>query len=124
MAAGERIAAHVGEGMWFELSTLQRYLDISLALMEREGRNVFAGHESEIQDSGEVRECVLWDKVTIERGARVSRAVLGDGVRVRSNQIVQGAVMVRADLVAGKTSPAKAMKGYQHDDKFVVPLSQ
>lgn len=124
MAAGERIAAHVGEGMWFELSTLQRYLDISLALMEREGRDVFAGQESEIQDSGEVRECVLWDKVTIERGARVSRAVLGDGVRVRSNQIVQGAVMVRADLVAGITPPAKAMKGYQQHDKFVVPLSQ
>jgi hypothetical protein len=32
--------------------------------------------------------------------------------------------MVRADLVAGKTPPAKAMKGYQHDDKFVVSLSQ
>jgi NDP-sugar pyrophosphorylase family protein len=124
MAAGERIAAHVGEGMWFELSTLQRYLDISLALMKREGRDVFAGHESEIQDPGEVRESVLWNKVTVERGARVARAVLGDGVRVSSNQIVQGAVMVRADLVAGKTPPAKAMKGYQHDDKFVVPLSQ
>src|SRR5690349_12356781 len=107
MAAGERIAAHVGDGMWYELSTLERYLDISLALMEREGRDVFAGHESEIEDFGEVRECVLWDNVTVEGGARVSRAVLGDRVRVRSNQIVQGAVMVRADLVAGKTPPAK-----------------
>jgi NDP-sugar pyrophosphorylase family protein len=124
MAAGERIAAHVGDGMWYELSTLERYLDISLALMEREGRDVFAGHESKIEDFGEVRECVLWDNVTIEGGARVSRAVVGDGVRIRSNQIVQGAVMVRADLVAGKTPPAKARKGYQQDDKFVVPLSQ
>jgi NDP-sugar pyrophosphorylase family protein len=124
MVAGERVAAHVGAGMWYELSTLQRYLDISLALMEREGRDVFVGDESEIEDVGEVRQCVLWDKVTVERGARVSRAVVGDGVRVRSDQIVQGAVVVRADLVAGKTQPAKAMKGYQHDDKFVVPLSQ
>jgi NDP-sugar pyrophosphorylase family protein len=124
MAAGERIAAHVGDGMWYELSTLQRYLDISLALMEREGRDVFVGDGSEIEDRGEVREAVLWDKVNIERGARVSRAVLGDGVRVRTNQIVQGAVIVRADLVAGKTPPAKAMKGYQDDDKFVVSLSQ
>jgi NDP-sugar pyrophosphorylase family protein len=124
MVAGERVAAHVGAGMWYELSTLQRYLDISLALMEREGRDVFVGAESEIEDLGEVRQCVLWDKVTVERGARVSRAVVGDGVRVRSDQIVQGAVVVRADLVAGKTQPAKAMKGYQHDDKFVVPLSR
>ncbi len=124
MTAGERIAAHVGEGIWYELSTLQRYLDISLALMAREGRDVFVGDESEIEDVGEVREAVLWDKVTVESGARVARAVLGDGVRVRSNQVVQGAVIVRADLIAGKTPPAKAMKGYQRDDKFVVPLSQ
>jgi NDP-sugar pyrophosphorylase family protein len=124
MAAGERIAAHVGEGMWYELSTLQRYLDISLSLMEREGRDVFVGDETKIEDVGEVRESVLWDDVTVESGARVTRAVLGDGVRVRSNQIVQGAVIVRADLVAGKAVPAKAMKGYQHDDTFVVPLSQ
>lgn len=124
MAAGERIAAHVGEGMWFELSTLQRYLDISLALLEREGRDVFAGGGSEIEDIGEVRECVLWDNVAVEAGARVSRAVLGDGVRVRANEVVQGAVIVRADLVAGQTRPAKAMKGYQREDKFVVPLSQ
>ena len=124
MAAGERIAAHVGDGMWYELSTLRRYLDISLALMEREGRDVFVGDESEIEDGGEVRECVLWDNVTVERGARVSRAVIGDGVSIRSDQVVQGAVIVRADLVAGKTPPAKAMKGYQHDDKFVVSLSQ
>ena len=43
MAKGERIAAHVGEGMWHELSTLQRYLDISLALLAAQDRNVFAG---------------------------------------------------------------------------------
>ena len=124
MAAGERIAAHVGAGMWFELSTLQRYLDISLSLLEREGRDVFVGDGSDIEDVGNVRECVLWDKVTVESGARVSRAVLGDGVRVRSHEVVQSAVIVRADLVAGKIPPAKAMKGYQHEDKFVVSLSQ
>src|SRR5215510_10363724 len=124
MAAGERIAAHVGAGMWYELSTLQRYLDISLALMEREGRDVFASNGTVIEEPGEVRDSVLWNSVMIERGARVSRAVLGDGVRVRANEVLQGAVIVRADLVAGKTPPAKAMRGYQHDDKFVVPLSQ
>jgi NDP-sugar pyrophosphorylase family protein len=124
MAAGERIAAHVGAGMWFELSTLQRYLDISLALMEKEGRDVFAGAGSEIENIGEVRESVLWDNVTVESGARVSHGVLGDGVRVRANEVVQDAVIVRADLVVGKNPPVKAMKGYQHDDKFVVPLSR
>jgi NDP-sugar pyrophosphorylase family protein len=124
MAAGERVAAHVGAGAWHELSTLQRYLDISLALMQREGRDVFVGEESDIEDVGDLHECVLWDKVTVERGARVSRAVIGDGVRLGSDELVQGAVIVRADLIAGKIPPAKALKGYQDDDKFVVPLSQ
>jgi len=126
MDAGERIAAYVGEGKWYELSTLQRYLDISLALLldKEEPADVFVGAESKIGDSGEVRESVLWDNVTIERGARVSQTVLGDGVRIRSNEVVQNAVIVRADLVAGKNPPAKAMKGHVHDDKFVVSLSQ
>jgi NDP-sugar pyrophosphorylase family protein len=122
MAAGERIAAHVGEGTWYELSTLERYLEISLALLEKEGRDVFAGGGTEIEELDEVRDAVLWENVSVKRGARVSRAVLGDGVRVNSNQVVQGAVIVRADLIAGQTPPAKAMKGYAHDDKFVVPL--
>src|SRR2546430_15772166 len=30
IAKGELIAAHVAEGRWYELSTLPRYLDISL----------------------------------------------------------------------------------------------
>ena len=122
MAAGERIAAHVAEGTWYELSTLERYLDISLALLEKEGRDVFVGAGTEIDELDEVREAVLWENVSVKRGGRVSRAVLGDGVRVKSNQVVQGAVIVRADLVAGQTPPAKAMRGFADDDKFVVPL--
>jgi NDP-sugar pyrophosphorylase family protein len=124
IALGERIAAHIGEGTWYELSTLERYLDISLALLAAEGRDVYAGAEANIGEIDEVRQTVLWNNVTVERGARVSRAVLGDGVRIRSNEVIQGAVIVRADLVAGMIPPAKAMKGYAQDDKFVVPLSQ
>jgi ADP-glucose pyrophosphorylase len=121
MAAGERIAAHVGEGMWYELSTLRRYLDISLALLEKQGSSIYAGAGSDF-DYGEVTYSVLWNNVTVEAGARVAHAVIGDGVHIRSNQVVQGAIVVRADLVAGKTPPAKAMKGSQHDDQFVVVL--
>src|SRR6266540_3995096 len=42
IARGELIAAHVAEGMWYELSTLHRYLDISLALLRARGRDVYA----------------------------------------------------------------------------------
>ena len=124
MAKGERIAAHVGEGMWYELSTLQRYLDISLDLLADKNRNVFAGERASVAANAKVRDAILWNDVGVESGASVMRSVIGDGVRVRSHEAFEGAVVVAAELVAGMTPPAKALKGRFQDDKFVVPLSQ
>ncbi|HEV2904338.1 MAG TPA: hypothetical protein VGW32_04780, partial [Pyrinomonadaceae bacterium] len=67
---------------------------------------------------------ILWNDVAVEAGASVRRSVVGDGVRVRAQEAFEGSVIVRAELVAGKTPPAKALKGRFQDDKFVVPLSQ
>ena len=124
IAKGERVAAHVAEGMWYELSTRERYLDISLALLNQRGLDVYTGEKPSIDEQAEVRESILWNDVTIEPGARVRRAVLGDGVRVRAGELVADAVVVRADLVAGMTPPAKALKGYVRGENFVVSLSQ
>ena len=124
IAQGERIAAHVGDGMWHELSTLQRYLGISLALMQAQGRNVYMGAATTIAEAADVSDSILWDGVVVERGANVKRAVLGDGVHVREGESWENVVVVRNELVAGKTAPAKAMKGQTIGDKFVVPLSQ
>src|SRR6267142_560976 len=112
MAKGERIAAHVAEGMWYELSTLRRYLDISLALLRQRGDDVYAGRNPSIDKDAEVHEAVFWDNVTVTRGARVRRAVLGDGVRIPAGERVEDAVVVRAELVSGMTPPAKALKGH------------
>ena len=124
IAKGERIAAHVAEGTWFELSTLQRYLDISLALLNQRGLSLYTGRGASIDKEADVRESILWDDVTVEKGARVRRAILGDGVRVRAGEEVEDAAVVRAELVAGVTPPSKAPKGYVKGDTFVVPLSQ
>lgn len=121
---GERIAAHVGEGMWYELSTLRRYLDISLALLKAEGRTVYAGEATTVDEVADVRESILWDGVVVEKGASVLRTVVGDGVRVVADERFEDAVVVRADLVAGQNPPGKALKGHTLGDKFVVPLSQ
>ncbi len=124
MARGERIAAHVAEGTWYELSTLRRYLDISLALLCQRGVDVYTGRNPSIDKDAEVHEAVLWDDVTLEKGAHVRRSVVGDGVRIPAGERVEDAVVVRAALVAGMTPPAKALRGHVSGDNFVVSLSQ
>lgn len=124
IARGERVAAHITRGMWYELSTLQRYLDISLALLRQRGLNLHTGQNCAISPGASVEESILWDGVVVEDGARVQRSILGDRVRVSAGETFADAVIVRADMVAGKTPPAKALKGEIRGENFVVPLSQ
>ena len=124
IAAGERVAAHVGEGCWYELSTLRRYLDISLALLKSDGRDVYIGKGSSIASDAAVRETIIWNNVTVDNDTSLTRSVIGDGVQVRASESFTNAVVVRADLIANQPAPPKALKGKLLDDKFVVDLSQ
>ncbi len=124
MAKGERIAAHVADGMWYELSTIQRYLEINLKLSHDQGRDVVKGAGCKISKAAMISDSVLWDDVLIEAGAHVRRAVIGDGVRICANELIENLAVVRADLIEGIEMPAKALKGERRGDNFVVPLSQ
>lgn len=122
IACGETIAAHVAEGMWYELSTIERYLEISLALLRQKGSDRIIGRNSTISEEATVRDAVLWENVHVEAGACVRRVVLADGVRVPAGETIENAAVVRAELVRGITPPAKALKGEVRGDNFVVPL--
>jgi NDP-sugar pyrophosphorylase family protein len=124
IAAGERVAAHIAEGTWYELSTINRYLDVSLTMLRKIGRDVLMGAGCVIHDGALVRESVLWDNVKVEQGARVRRAVLGDDVLISSGEVVENAAVVRAELVLGSEPPPKALKGEFRGENFVVSLSQ
>lgn len=124
MSQGNRIAVHIGEGKWYELSTLQRYLDISLAMLSERNETASKGSECVISPSADVTEAVLWDRVMVKTGARVNRAVLADDVEINSGEIIENAVVVRKSLILGKTPPPKALKGEFLGDNFVVPLAQ
>jgi NDP-sugar pyrophosphorylase family protein len=124
MARGERIAAHVGGGMWYELSTILRYRDISLALMRLEGRDVQIGARSVVEPGADVSETILWEDVRVAAGARVRRAILGAGVRIGAGEVIEDAAVVRATLVGDGERPPKALAGEVHGENFVVPLSQ
>lgn len=123
IANGERIAAHVAEGEWYELSTIHRYLDVSLAMLGREGRDIDIGDGCSISAGADVGKSLIWDNVTIEAGSRVWRAILGDGVIVKSGEIIENAAVVRKELVEGVDAPPKALRGAMNGDNFVVSLS-
>jgi NDP-sugar pyrophosphorylase family protein len=122
--AGERVVAHVVDGVWYELSTIPRYLEISLALLAKEGRDIDAGEGCSISPEAQVSQALLWNEVTIERGAQVRRAILGDGVRIPAGEVMEEVAVVRADLVRDKEPPPKALKGEIRGDNFVVSLRQ
>jgi NDP-sugar pyrophosphorylase family protein len=124
VAAGERIAVHVASGNWYELSTIPRYLDISLLLLAQAGESITKGRGCEIAESATVSEAILWDNVKVESEAQVRRVVLGDNVTIPTGEVIEDAAVVRASLVKGKTPPAKALKGEIRGDNFVVPLTE
>ncbi len=124
MANGERIAAHVAEGKWYELSTPQRYLDISLAMLRERNQSFVAEAGCVIDPEADVSQSILWKDVVVEPGARVHRSVLADGVRIASGEVIEYAVVVRNSLIQGKTPPPKALKGEIKKDNFVVSLAQ
>jgi NDP-sugar pyrophosphorylase family protein len=122
IAKGEPIVAHVARGMWHELSTIKRYLEISLALMAVEGRDCEIGEGSVISPRAAVSESILWENVRVEEGARLRRVILGDGVQIRAGEFFENSALVRAELVSGVEPPAKALRGEVRGANFVVPL--
>ena len=124
IAKGERIAAHVAEGKWRELSTLKRYLDISVDMLKERGQMFSAGSGCVISESASVNHAILWDNVSVAAGAKVNRVVLADNVRIGESETIEDAVVVPRSLVQGKTPPAKALRGEVQGDNFVVPLTE
>lgn len=119
---GDRLAAHVAEGYWHELSTVRRYLETSLALMKREGRDVEAGEGSVVEEGADVSDCVLWENVRVRAGARVRRAVLGAGVEVGPGETFEDVAVVRAELAATEERPEKGLAGEVRGTNFVAPM--
>ncbi len=122
MRAGEQIAAHIGAGDWYELSTLARYLEISLEFMRREDLQFTADDACEIDATAQVADSVLWRNVQVEAGAQISQCVLSDGVRIPANATFERKVIVRAEQVINEEIPEKAARGAVIGENYVVPI--
>ena len=122
---GEKIAAHITTGKWFELSTIPRYLEISLRMLNGNSERIVAGKNCQIAASAMVEDSVIWDDVSIEENARIYRSIIGDGVIIKSNEIYENAAIVRAEMVKNHPEiPQKALEGRFEGDNYIVPLNQ
>jgi NDP-sugar pyrophosphorylase family protein len=122
---GERVAAHVTDGKWFELSTIPRYLDISLAMLNGSSEKIVKGENVEISPSAIVQDSVIWDDVLIKDGAKVSKTIIADGVKIEAGKTYENAAIVRADMLSHCDEiPDKALKGFFDGENYVVPLNQ
>lgn len=116
IAEGKPIVAHITGGNWFEMSTLDRYLEASLLFGRKAGAQVIQGAGCVIEPGAKVDESVLWERVHIESGARVRHAVIGDDVRLPADALIENAVVVRRRIVDD------VERGTVIGDNLIVPL--
>jgi NDP-sugar pyrophosphorylase family protein len=122
LAEGKMIAAHTAEGFWYELSTLERYLVISLEFLQREGMNMIMDEGCMIESGAQVERSVLWKHVRVERGARLLECIIGDHVRIPEGSDFYRAAIVRAEPAISSERPEKAPPGEIVGENLVVPL--
>ncbi len=122
MSEGQIVAAHVGEGDWYELSTLARYLEISLEFMRRDNIEFTADEGCGIDPSASVKDSVLWRNVKISSGAKINQCIIADGVKIPANSEYERKVIVRAELIVNETIPEKATQGVVDGENYVVSI--
>ncbi|MDX2029569.1 MAG: NDP-sugar synthase [Blastocatellia bacterium] len=123
MAEGRMVAAHIGEGAWYELSTLERYLAISLEFLAREGRDVVMDEGCAVAADARIERSILWKRVTVERGAVLTDCIVGDDVTIPAQARFSRAVIFRADRAPLSERPEKALPGMVVDKLLVVSLA-
>lgn len=119
IAAGERIAAHVAAGHWYELSTLARYLAISLECSGGDSRKLM-GERCMIESGAIVERSILWQGVHVGSGAKVRECIVGDGVVIPRGAEFRRAAIVPAALAAHSIHPEKADPAEFVGDNLVV----
>ena len=120
---GEKIAVHITDANWFELSTIPRYLDVSLEMMN--GANILAGENCMISGRAVVKDSIMWDNVSIGDDAQLYRTIIADDVKIEAGEHFENAAIVRAEMVRNcEEIPEKALKGYIQGDNYIVPLME
>jgi NDP-sugar pyrophosphorylase family protein len=120
MAAGKPIVAHLSEGQWYEMSTLARYLSISMDFLQREGRDVVMDRDCVIEPGARVERSILWQRVRVGGGARLSECIVGDDVTIPAGADFHRAAVIRAERAAASERPEKALPAEIMGENLVV----
>ena len=124
MADGKTIAAHIAPNAngnaWRELSTIERYLAVSLEFLSHEDGGLVKDEGCEIESGARVERSVLWKRVRVENGARLTECVVGDDVLIPAGAEFRRAAIVRADCVSLNERPEKALPAEIIGDNLVV----
>ena len=122
MADGKTVTAHVADGAssWRELSTIERYLTISLEFLRREGRDTIMDEGCELESGATVERSILWRRARVCGGARLTECVVGDDVIIPSGAEFRRAAIVRADATSLNDRPEKALPAEIVGDNLVV----
>jgi NDP-sugar pyrophosphorylase family protein len=122
MADGKTVATHVADGAssWRELSTIERYLTISLEFLRREGRDTIMDEGCEVETGASVERSVLWRRARVCGGARLTECVVGDDVIIPSGAEFRRAAIVRVDAASLNDRPEKALPAEIVGDNLVV----
>lgn len=100
LIATRQVRGHVdARGRWWELSTLNRYLELHVRAVQ-EGlwtspNGVVASAGAWVDPAARVVRSVLWEGARIEPGAEVIDSIIGRGVRIASGRRVQHEVVVK-----------------------------
>ncbi len=112
----ENVLGYRFEGLWADLGTPARYLELSQALVRRAGAPLVArgaqiadgvnldgsalGAGCVVGAGARVTNSALWEDVRVGSGAQVSDSALADGVTIGAGAVVRGAALGQGASVA------------------------
>jgi mannose-1-phosphate guanylyltransferase len=89
---------------FLDIGTPADYLESSLVIGAREGRQIDIGTRSQVAPSARLDRSILWDDVVVEEGAMLRESIVTDGARVPADTSWHGVILRQADgtLVRGE----------------------
>lgn len=123
LESGQKLSTFVAEGLWNEMSTIERYLDASIAHLG--STSSFIGTDCSIDSSASLAGVVVWDRVTIGADTSLSRVVVTDDAVIPAGAVYSDCAIVSAEtLNRHGAPPEKAPPGFFDQGLYIVPLEK